>query len=159
MDYNRKTNGRRVAAARGELNTNRRNVPMPRRIFREHNNLQVMALNFDSVIQEVLTTGKPCVQAESLPRGSDALTRPYVGNGERLLRLRWLALMMELAPDIGRYANEFKKTVLLLDGQSDPAAQECDLAQVCYLDCPNLVFSYFPKEHSRVSESHLSDLA
>lgn len=150
MDYNRKTNGR-VAAARGELNTNRRNVPMPRRIFREHNNLQVDG--------GVLTTGKPCVQAESLPWGSDALTRPYVGNGDRLLRLRWLALMMELTSDISRYANEFKKTVLLLDGQSDPAAQECDLAQVCYLDCPNLVFSYFPKEHSRVSESHLGDLA
>lgn len=44
--------------------------------------------------------------------------------------------MMELTSDISRYANEFKKTVLLLDGQSDPAAQECDLAQVCYWTAP-----------------------
>lgn len=135
---------------------------MPSRIFRYQNNLHIIAAQGaveTGIDGGVLTTGKPAAQAESLPWGSDALTRPYIGNDNRLLRLRWLALMMELAPDLGRYTDEFKKTVLLLDGQFDPAAEERDLPQVGDLNRADLIFSYFPKEDGRIGESDFRDLA
>ena len=91
----------------------------------------------------------------SFREGSGALTGCCDG---RLLRFRWLALMMEFSADLGSYAHEFEETVLLLDGHPRPAPEQGDLAQVGDLDCPDLIFSYVPKNRGWVSEGHLCDL-
>lgn len=61
----------------------------------------------------MLTKGKRRTQEKSIPQGS---VFPTEAANERLLRLRWLALLLYLSSDIAPYAKEFQEVLALPRG-------------------------------------------
>jgi len=105
---------------------------------------------------DTLTTDKRPCPTQSLSAVNNVLA---AGFSRRTLALRWLALLMELSPDISRYAHEFKQAVLLCGGHEDEAAQHGDLAEVAHLNDRQLILSYVPQECRRINESDFCDFA
>lgn len=58
----------------------------------------------------MLTTGKRSAQAEKYTAGKLRAYREYE---DRLLRLKWMALMLSLSVEIGRHVHEFEQVLTL----------------------------------------------
>ena len=82
---------------------------------------------------KVLTTGKRLTQAKVYPWEARSLPgRHFSILGGHFLRMRRLAWLLQVSPDISRHFEEFKQVILLAGGHEKEPAQQSDRPHVLH---------------------------